>query len=151
MSDALPFKKCKKHGVLQDKDKYIDKQIKNEKIYNYIGCKICKKIKLIKWRELNPERNKLHYDKYRKNNKDKVMARQKLCYKKNYEHYLNKNRNRAKIKTEKLDNSYIKLLIKNRSNLSFKDISNEFVEEYRKLVLLRRHLKEIKHGTNNRE
>lgn len=139
MDDKLPFKECKKHGVLEDKDK---KQKKTRgKIY--YDCRLCHKEVRKNW-EINNKEKIINY-------RIKRSKKQALYYSKWKEKNREKIRNYSKKYCTQLYNYYIKRLIIGKRNILISDISEEIVEIYKDLLLFKRELKEIKHGKNNRQ
>ncbi len=144
-------KTCLNHGELPEKEIYINKK-------GWKFCRICAreqaKIHRLKnkekvaalnknWREKNP-----CYVKNRSpEQKKKINEKQKQYYHKNKERYSElrgKNINRkisSKNAILQLKDSYVKRLITQRSLLSSKDVTPEWVELKRTTVMIKRKLR----------
>lgn len=149
-----PIKVCKEHGDLFKDD--VIKQGKNAQGEIKWKCKQCmkrlhkehyelNKAKVLAYqrayREKNPERvRQIKYDSWFRNGY-KYLIRENLRKKKYKELYAEKYRERDKRRVENLEDSYVKKVLMNRSNLKSEDIPDSLVEIKRALIILKRNVK----------
>lgn len=110
---------CKKHGLISVTDT----------LYHSSGTKVKKRCAIC-------ERNRAK--SYRKNNWEKIKASRKK-----HKETINKSRRKS---IENLSDSYIRNILKEKTSLSFGDISDELVYLKKSIILLNRKIRGIKNG-----
>jgi hypothetical protein len=156
VTDTLsqPLKKCTKHGKL-----YLDDVIKSGKSHNseqVYKCKKCMKDLHDQHYKLNRTKVLLKQKKYRKENKETVAKIKKESWQKHREKNHKKDnerrrrfkllnpekyRQREKIRSENLEDSYVRKKIIRGTSLRREDIPASLIECTRALMLLNRNVK----------
>ena len=87
----------------------------------------------------NTQRLQNYYD-----NKERILAQQKLKYHSNIQSFREKEINRRKDDVNHLTDRYVKQVITRYSDLTFDDICNELVIAKRQEIKMKRLIKEMK-------
>lgn len=136
---------CKKHGSLTKDDCY--KSI-------YYRCKKCAYIKAEEWRIKNPLKAKEIRKKYHKDNKEKMLEKQRLYNRSDKSKAAHRKAWKEKNYTKKyhsipckeLHEKYVIQQIIRRSNLKKEDVPYCLIEITKIYIQLKRKIKELKNG-----